>query len=1292
VANLLLPTEADSAADIGVSQGQFRRQIASAIGAIRQAMGAGDFAPEAGMELAQRLLTSQFVIFVDPVIGRDTVRLGFANDAVNPPLLNQQLECGYSPFAPFRTLARALLEVARISIVAGVGNDIYDRVVISVANGEHLADNRPSQGLPGVTAWPDGHEPTADDLVAFNAATTAGLILPRGVSVLGLDLRKTVIRPAYVPASGGSPSAGRAAIFRTTGGGFFFTFTFKDNKQVRSSHHLLHTFGFCSDADLAELYRKVGVAFGLAAAPEVMPGEIEIVAPYPDAPIPEVDTTVGSSSYVFSCSVRSDYGMCGIFLDGSQVSGFKSMVTAQYTQVVLQRDMNAWQLWQNGTWQVPGSYNDYIAADINNVRLRVGGAYNAETGCYADDWRSFGFKCINDAIIQEVSCFVIGHSVHHWTASGGECTITNSNSNFGMTALLSSGFRGIGTGRGAFPQDRGFQGVAIRRALQIGQAGTNIRELSLGAVATYDHTTGVLTLDRDVDPALLSGYSLRPGSYLWVDNLSRETGPGAVPGDLAASRALPTRAQLASPAWVDTAPNQIRLVAATSNINTIDPAEIGGNRVYIRRLIDTRLPEQREVSMIVQSTSGGRRPLGNYVLRLSGKQAVAEQLDPTNGAEQVFLVSSSDVTELPGAPGTATSWKLVLRPGDSAQPFSTTGYYQIGEPVFASGRVQRAKRPGVYPAFEASSFEPSYSMMPDERGLEFGRAGIAPRIVIDTDNSPDPDSTTLGVDLLTDPAVIGQAHSSADYVAMEQFLRAIGYTPSDAQAILLPQASDSARWWRPDGATAPVPNGKVKGRGVWSLEFNRPSLIRAFGHAYEWAGQGNYSKAMPKFQTTVLSDQHKVDFFGVSHLGGRVYNTGFNEDGLLIQGNTIRDLASNRDLNTEIAGIGGLAGDQELLQAFPTEFEDLTVTRRFTSTGEAIFNDVTLNGNIEGSPTWADGVLPDATRTQKGIIRLATPDEAKRFISDDTAISPATLIDAVGSALKGVCNLRISLQNNTPYPLADINSAALFIHPYRGSEIALYSTTLRRWTVVPFSGMVEVPLAPCNAANTIYDVYLYNAGTDLAPVLSAAFVAWSGNNPPNRANQDGIFCRSGNPSQRLVGVVRTDDQAGWCRTRLGGVIPAGNSAQFPRIGVANFDHPYTCSMRYFFGTSWNTPGVENWATPRPYSVQPRCELLLADTSLVTAYLDIYSNPLGKSAGGASTIAYVAPGINTFAGPPDDAFYGETGHIDNQTANSQWSRSMTHGVQRIYYLYCQKGLDANVINEHAAHGMIVTSQV
>ena len=91
----------------------------------------------------------------------------------------------------------------------------------------------------------------------------------------------------------------------------------------------------------------------------------------------------------------------------------------------------------------------------------------------------------------------------------------------------------------------------------------------------------------------------------------------------------------------------------------------------------------------------------------------------------------------------------------------------------------------------------------------------------------------------------------------------------------------------------------------------------------------------------------------------------------------------------------------------------------------------------------------------------------------------------------------------------------------------------------------------------------------------------------------------------------------------------------------------------------------------------------ADSTLVTAFLDIYSNHSGSS------ILYVAPGIDSTVEPPDDAFYGET-NSTNGTVGSQWARALAQGKHDIYYLYKQSG--SNTVNEHEAHGSIVTMKV
>jgi hypothetical protein len=990
MSQIALPELPGSLQHIDVTQGQYRDQIGAVAQLCRQVGGNAD--------LAQEVLTSKYTLYVSPDTGRDDFVPGEANFTTG--LTRQQASCGYSIYAPFKTIQRALLEAARISVIAGPENDKFDRVVILVAPGEHMIDNGLSRGFTGPWTPPAGQEayvPTAEDLRSFNGIGRLGVIIPRGVSIVGADLRKTVVRPLAVPPPTGNPSTGRGAIFRATGTGFFFTFSFKDNPTFQQSHHLLHCFEFCSEEALALYYEQVASAFGLNKADiEIRDPEIEIAAPYPKGlATPATDTTKGSSCYIFNCSLRSDYGMCGIFLDGDEVTGFKSMVTAQFTNVSLQRDMNAWQLYSNGNWATPPSYQAYIDQDVNNIRYNVSGNYNVKTGCYETDWRHFAFKVINDAIIQEVSCFVIGDAVHHWTASGGECTITNSNSNFGATALLSSGFRGIGTGGGAFQQDQDFTMIRLRRPLRMKQDGSNVRQVSIGLVQSYDHTTGRLTLDRNLDiqnQLAIFGYSLAPNSYLWIENRSRDTGPGYIPGNLPGSTAVNVRALMSSNPFDTATPNRIQLNPSNdpvvNNLPTISPADLVGNRVFLRRLIDNRGTEEREYALMVANTKnfGFRRPLGNYVVRLGGASQVGEQLDPTLGAGQVYLVSDATPAAAGVLGNSARSFsdvfRLVLRPADLQDNFKAGNFYRVGNAVFHEGRVKRSKRNGVATEFLGDDWEPSVSMLLNARGLEQSRVTQAPLLVIDRDSSNDPASQTLGVNLDSDADVLGQIRSAADFQAVNGLMIALGYVSGAVSGgggslvgtVLQPQAADATRNWDPMAESSPIPTGKLNSRRQWPLEFNRPSLIRAFGHAYEWAGLLNYTKAMPKYQTSVLSDQNKIDFFGVSHSGGRVYNTGFNEDGLLVQGDTIRDLSTGRTSNTDVAGVGGISGDPDF-ENIPTTFEDLTVTDEFNSLGRANMNNVVFNGFIDGSPTWAYGTLPIATVDEEGILRLASAEE-----------------------------------------------------------------------------------------------------------------------------------------------------------------------------------------------------------------------------------------------------------------------------------------------------------------------------
>ena len=122
---------------------------------------------------------------------------------------------GNSLAQPFKTIQRALLESARFSYVKGANNDLIERTTILVYPGEHEIDNRPGFGIKAngnnaIAVSPAGGETAAATTLSLNLTSNfdldqednilykfnsinGGVIVPRGTSIVGLDLRKTKI-------------------------------------------------------------------------------------------------------------------------------------------------------------------------------------------------------------------------------------------------------------------------------------------------------------------------------------------------------------------------------------------------------------------------------------------------------------------------------------------------------------------------------------------------------------------------------------------------------------------------------------------------------------------------------------------------------------------------------------------------------------------------------------------------------------------------------------------------------------------------------------------------------------------------------------------------------------------------------------------------------------------------------------------------------------------------------------------------------------------------------------------
>ena len=485
---------------------------------------------------------------------------------------------GNSLTRPFKTIQRALIESSRFSYQKGMDNDRFGKTTIVVYPGEHLVDNRPGWIPDGASNYRLRNGTVSNDLPAFDSTSNfdlssadnelyklnsiyGGVIIPRGTSLVGMDLRKTKIRPKYVP-NPTNDNIERSAIFRVTGGCYFWQFSVFDanpngtcitdyttNEVIPNfSHHKLTVFEYADGVnavsisdefqtysttrtDLDMYYEKVGLVYGQSSGRAIEPdypssgldiqpkideyrivgstGEsvgissiyagdsgtattkitvtttsavdgLQVDTPFrisgvtatgysgqfvvaekpsstvavynvqtaPDNAAPSSagatlaltsDTVTSASPYILNISSRSVYGMCGCLADGDKATGFKSMIISQFTGIGVQKDDNAFVIYNNSTPKT-GAYDDN-----SNATKPLSTDSKA---VHKPSYRNYHIKTVNDATIQNSSSFAIGYAEHFAVGSGGDISMSNSSSNFGSKALVAKGFK-----RTSFSQD-----------------------------------------------------------------------------------------------------------------------------------------------------------------------------------------------------------------------------------------------------------------------------------------------------------------------------------------------------------------------------------------------------------------------------------------------------------------------------------------------------------------------------------------------------------------------------------------------------------------------------------------------------------------------------------------------------------------------------------------------------------------------------------------------------------------------------------------------------------------------
>ena len=180
-----------------------------------------------------------------------------------------------------------------------------------------------------------------------------------------------------------------------------------------------------------------------------------------------------------------------------------------------------------------------------------------------------------------------------------------------------------------------------------------------------------------------------------------------------------------------------------------------------------------------------------------------------------------------------------------------------------------------------------------------------------------------------------------------------------------------------------------------TVDFRRPSNIRMFGQAFEWAGFGSYTKALPQYQGE-LSAPNKFTYYATSKDGGRVYFSGFNEEGFVVSNRGVEDITTGQVRPPE--------GIDAPVEACPF-FECLRVADLTVNGDQSIGGDLGVTGDITVKDIEVKGVIDldegniinsAATTNRSGIGDLASwPDIITALDAPPSPLNNATVNAAI---------------------------------------------------------------------------------------------------------------------------------------------------------------------------------------------------------------------------------------------------------------------------------------------------------
>ena len=934
---------------------------------------------------------------------------------------------GNSALRPFKTLQRAFLEVARFSYRVGLSNDEFDAFSIYLYPSDYVIDNR-----PGVANYNDIQPfdsnsnfdltSSSNVLYKFNAAA-GGIIVPRGCSVVGSDLRRTKVVPKYVPYPTVQGSLGitatnepaAAGIFKLTGGCYFWQQSFFDGDTngvyyraddistiaPNFSHHKLTCFEFANITDLNLYYQKISKAYATipdssgVVAQDQLQARVEenrIVGPISDefavsqiirngqtataftvdalgnpknhgfsvgvavnisgvtGPTEqdqllyngsflvtsaqgnqftyqmstepsgnaigsnilvkvEIDTVDSASPYVFNCSLRSVWGINGMHADGDEATGFKSMVVAQFTGISLQKDDRAFVLYNQST----GAYEAQAAGS---------GAHINGLSEYRKGWRHRHIKASNDAFIQVVSVFAVGFGDHFFSDSGGDLSITNSNSNFGNTSLRSKGFK-----KAAFTKDKAGELTHVIPPKSL----SDVDEISINWVTIDINATRA---EADASRLYLYGYTSQLGRP-----------PSKIQGYTVGAR----RDDVNTPDKI-----YVALIASGASEPTTHYADINpaGPDVTGTRAGDDENPIKYDTNRnqwYIQVDSSANTiyttlQANNLYQNLGFTpttfiRRVPDARDLNDRTYRFRYTLNKDAFPIPRPP--ITGFVLQPRSSETNSPAYSKTYYIYDVETFQE--FERGVKDGIYYlTLLSASVSPATSNFDD---FAFSQATIDIYPAFDRDNPvADPaaavsvaDNEVLGVVKTTDGATPTPNENKQLSITKEttQFLlleseNNLGYntTSNSLNGILV-----TARLGDEEERKIALKLNTDQSVAPLQIELRRYSILRASGHTFEYLGfgPGNYSTAFPSTQVEVLSPQQVRLSQSLKEAAGVAYYSGVNSDGELFVGNQVINPVTGQITNEDIAQLNVLGEEDTTIETF----SELVLTDKLTVIGGA---------------------------------------------------------------------------------------------------------------------------------------------------------------------------------------------------------------------------------------------------------------------------------------------------------------------------------------------------------------------